>query len=103
MIYIIAFLLLVLVLANDKARNMLTVLTASAIGLVVAIGIIGAVLFGLFILGAWLYSIDYSAISFNLSGGAKNILYQAIVIIVGFFLVIGFVVMICDYFRFRKK
>lgn len=56
MIYIIAILLFILVLANDRARGLLGLLITSGVILAIA----GAILFGIIILGVWIFTSDHS-------------------------------------------
>jgi hypothetical protein len=58
MLYVIAILLLILMLAIPATRNILSVLLASALGLC----LFGLVLAGLALLGWWLWSIDWKAL-----------------------------------------
>lgn len=72
MLYIIALLLLILVLAIPAARNILFALLGGGL----ALGVVGLVLLGLFLLGTWLYSLDWSAMATKLG---VNRAYRALV------------------------
>ncbi len=103
MIYIIAILLLVLVLANDTARGLLGLLIVGA----VALAIIGGILFGVVILVLWLLESKKSTniaapltapppVSASPPGPMTELF-------VGIFIVAAIVIIIVDQYRLRKK
>jgi hypothetical protein len=106
MLYIIAILLLILVLAIPAARNILSVLLASALGL----GLVGLVLAGLALLGWWLWSIDWKPLQpvMNLATAALSIIWDITAPFLGpvfLFVVLigGPLAIVYDQYRLRKK
>jgi hypothetical protein len=102
MVYIIAILLLILVLANDRARGMLGLLIVGAIILAIA----GGVLFGLVILGLWLFE---SKSSTKIAPPSPHTPVPVsppdptIELFMGIFIVAAIIVIIVDQYRLRKK
>jgi NADH:ubiquinone oxidoreductase subunit 6 (subunit J) len=104
MIYIIAILLLILVLANETARNLLGLLLIGA----VVLAIVGAILFAIVMLGVWLFTSHPSP---NVSAPIPTPPPPATAtsaspltqILVGVFIVGIIVLIIVDQYRLRKK
>ncbi|OQB72536.1 MAG: hypothetical protein BWX92_03611 [Deltaproteobacteria bacterium ADurb.Bin135] len=107
---VIAILLLILVLANEDARNIFLAILGSA----VILAIVGIILFGLFLLAVWLYSL-FSSSSPNVStpsiptpssvkSAVKHTLASPYAEILVGSIVVGFIVfVIVDQYRMRKK
>jgi hypothetical protein len=104
MIYIIAILLLILVLANKTARNLLGSLLIGAVILAVA----GAVLFAIVMLGVWLFTSHRSPngsapIPTPMPPVAASPASPGTELLVGVFIVGIIVLIIVDQYRLRKK
>jgi hypothetical protein len=104
MLYIIAILLLILVLAIPAARNILFRLLSGALGL----GLVGLVLAGLGLLGWWLWSIDWKALLSVKAPAAKTPLtfslsnIQSIDVILALVLIGVVAYIVYDYRKLKK-
>jgi len=89
MLYIIAFLLFILVIANETARSLLIVLLAGALILAIA----GVAIFAIIIFIVWLFSLD---MSFNVPKIVQNIFIYSV-------LIGGPAAIAYDQYKMRKK
>lgn len=89
MLYIIAFLLFVLVLANETARSLLIVLLSGSL----ILAVIGVAIFALIVLIVWLFSLD---MSFNVPDIIQRIFTYSV-------LIGGPTAILYDQYKMRKK